>query len=67
MSDQKPPAERPGNVALQNPLVKKNDIARFLNVRPTTIANWTKNGKIPFVKVVGSYRYDLAAVIQSLK
>lgn len=46
----------------------KNELAEFLNVRPETIVRWTRERKIPHIRISPKIiRYDLDDVIRCLK
>jgi len=51
-------------------LVKVDDVASTLGVKPTTVQEWVRNGSIPkhtYLKVGKTYRFDLKAVINALR
>jgi excisionase family DNA binding protein len=43
------------------------ELCRFLGISEPTCIRWRKKGKIPFLKVGGSIRYDKAAVIAAIE
>ncbi len=46
----------------------KNELAEFLNVRPETIGRWTREKKIPCIRISKKVvRYDLDEVVRCLK
>jgi excisionase family DNA binding protein len=45
----------------RKPLTKK-ELAEFFSVRPRTIENWMKAGRVPFWKIGKTVRFDLDAV-----
>lgn len=47
--------------------VTREVIAKKYGVTPQTVSNWAKAGRIPFIKIAGSIRFDLAAVIEAVE
>ena len=51
-------------------LVRVEEVAETLGVKPTTIQDWVRKGNIPrntYLKVGKTYRFDLKAVIAALR
>lgn len=51
-------------------LVRVEEVADALGVKPTTIQGWVRNGNIPrntYLKVGKTYRFDLKAVLSALR
>lgn len=51
-------------------LVRVEEVADALGVKPTTIQVWVRNGDIPrntYLKVGKTYRFDLKAVLTALR
>jgi len=38
--------------------IKASELSKRLNVGPRSITRWTKNGRLPHIKLGGSTRYD---------
>lgn len=43
------------------------EAAEYLSVSPQTLKRWREKGKIPFIKIGASIRYDLDEVIKALE
>jgi len=41
-----------------NTLVTPKEVADFFSVSPRTIQRWAKTGKMPSIKIGGSYRFS---------
>ena len=55
-------------VAITGPLlVTKSELAKAIMTSPRTIDNWREKGIIPFIKVGGIVRFDLAKVKAALE
>ncbi len=48
-------------------LLSIEQLAKRLNCHPTTIRRLTKLGRLPAIRVGWLYRYDLKAVMKTLK
>jgi excisionase family DNA binding protein len=51
-------------------LVRVEEVAETLGVKPTTVQDWVRKGNIPrttYLKVGKTYRFDLKAVIAALR
>lgn len=51
-------------------LVRVEEVADALGVKPTTIQGWVRNGDIPrntYIKAGKTYRFDLKAVLSALR
>lgn len=51
-------------------LVRVEEVANILGVKPTTVQEWVRKGDIPkhtYLKVGKTYRFDLKAVIDALR
>jgi len=51
-------------------LVRVEEVANTLGVKPTTVQEWVRNGSIPkhtYLKVGKTYRFDIKAVIKALR
>ena len=51
-------------------LVRVEEVANTLGVKPTTVQEWVRNGNIPkhtYLKVGKTYRFDLKALINALR
>lgn len=49
------------------PLLSTEELSKSLSVSDQTVNRWRQKGKIPFVKLGKSYRYDLQKVLCSLE
>lgn len=49
------------------PMLKAAELAEKLNLTPETIRRLTRAGKIPHIQIGKSKRYDLDAVLDSMK
>ena len=47
-------------------LLKASELAKQLRLNPETIRRWTRDGKIPFIAVGVTRRYDLDAVLTAI-
>ncbi len=52
--------------AIEKPINTK-ELCEFLNITEPTIIRWKKKGKIPFLQVGNSIRFDKGAVIKALE
>lgn len=43
------------------------ELCRYLNISLPTLIRWRKKGKIPFLQIGGSIRYDKASVIAAIE
>jgi excisionase family DNA binding protein len=52
---------------LSEPLLRRDEVARFFNVSPRTVSYWAWTGKLPSVRTLGGqYRFrpaDIAALV----
>ena len=55
------------NQTKPNPLARKRDVARFLDVTERHVENLVKKGIIQPIRLGRSVRFDLASVLESLK
>ena len=53
-------------VAGSNPITTK-ELCKYLKISSVTCIRWRKKGKIPFMKIGGSIRYDKAAVLAAIE
>lgn len=53
--------------AINNKPVTAPELCQYLNISPPTLIRWRKKGKIPFLKIGGSIRYDKVAVIAAIE
>ena len=64
--DGNPAAERP-----EDYLLTKTDLAERLRVKPRTVDNWMKLGRLPYIKIGGgqrgTVRFEYSAVMDSLR
>jgi excisionase family DNA binding protein len=47
---------------MTEPLLKAEELARLLNVRPTTVYAWAQTGFVPHIRIGGCVRFDRVAV-----
>lgn len=47
--------------------ITTKELCKFLNISTTTCIRWRKKGRIPFLRIGGSVRYDRNAVITALE
>lgn len=52
-------------VELKKP-VNQKDLCAFLGLSEPTIIRWRKKGKIPFIQIGSTIRYDIEAVLAAL-
>jgi len=51
----------------ETPLLTAEGLAARLHVRPSTVRNWARRGKIPTVRLSSKVlRYDFSAVVESV-
>ena len=48
-------------------LLTAKQLAEFLGLSLRTIRTYTKDKKIPYLKIGTQYRYDIAAVVKSME
>lgn len=56
----------PGHVGRKKPITTK-ELCELLNITEPTIIRWRNKGKIPFMRIGGSFRYDIEAVLKALE
>ena len=49
------------------PLIDKKELAKRLQVTPRTIETWMKEGRLPYMKMNRSVRFEWDMVLSSLK
>jgi excisionase family DNA binding protein len=49
------------------PPITTKQLCEFLRVTEPTIIRWRKKGKIPFMQIGSSVRFDLSAVVSALE
>lgn len=48
-------------------LVNAKELAKYLGLSLRTIRTYTKDKKIPYLKIGTQYRYDIEAVVKSME
>ncbi len=54
------------NVQTEQPITTK-ELCEFLGITEPTVIRWRKKGKIPFMQIGSSIRFDLTAVLAALE
>lgn len=48
-------------------LIDVKELADVLNLSPPTVREYAKLGRIPSLRLVGEYRFDLGEVLEALR
>jgi excisionase family DNA binding protein len=47
--------------------ITASELCRYLNISLPSLIRWRKKGRVPFLQIGGSIRYDRAAVVAALE